>query len=289
MCAGLSDLIESLTNTALEPASKTAIVEDCQRGLSDLSKQIQDNANIIPAHDLRMYSKVRRMLYRLHMNIDSSCEVIQGLTEKFERVRRDSGPKRRFQFKSASIKVKNDVSMKGLAHSTIPADISDTPQTQSLERSDVPGVGGHGSDPGNSEAALPKCPAIAGKGLQIQSLYDEFYVTAAQDLESTMMIRDVHRSLIDVSLATTERMSLSTLAISDVSYSLLLCGTIAGAAHVTGLRGTTVVLHSGQLRAHNCIDCAFYLVCSSRPIIEHCKDLRFGPIPSSLVSNQQPA
>ena len=78
------------------------------------------------------------------------------------------------------------------------------------------------------------------------------------------------------------------LAIKNVRHSLIVVGRVNGAAHLTDLRDSIVVVSARQVRIHECHNVDFYLFCSSHPIIEDCQGVRFAPIPDSLVSFHPP-
>ena len=76
----------------------------------------------------------------------------------------------------------------------------------------------------------------------------------------------------------------ATVVIRDVCTSLLVCGTVSGAAHVTGLVGSILIVAAGQLRLHECRDCVIYTHVGSRPVIEDCSEMRFAALPQAYVS-----
>ena len=78
------------------------------------------------------------------------------------------------------------------------------------------------------------------------------------------------------------------LAIKNVRHSLIVVGRVNGAAHLTDLRDSIVVVSARQVRIHECHNVDFYLFCSSHPIIEDCQGVRFASIPDSLVSFHPP-
>ncbi|ROW09913.1 hypothetical protein VPNG_06331 [Cytospora leucostoma] len=71
----------------------------------------------------------------------------------------------------------------------------------------------------------------------------------------------------------------ASLAIRDISRSLIVTGRVAGAAHITGVRHSVLVVDARQVRMHDCADVTVYLWCGSHPIIEDCEGVRFAPIP----------
>lgn len=78
------------------------------------------------------------------------------------------------------------------------------------------------------------------------------------------------------------------LTINEVQSSVIVCGPINGAALVTGMTASTLVIACRQLRLHRCRSCILHLRCSSRPIIEDCSSMQFAPLPESLVSGHCP-
>ncbi|KAK8217947.1 tubulin binding cofactor C-domain-containing protein [Phyllosticta capitalensis] len=72
----------------------------------------------------------------------------------------------------------------------------------------------------------------------------------------------------------------AALTLKNIKSSLVVCGRVSGAIHLTNLAHSVVVVSTRQFRMHECRDVAVYLACSSRPIIEDCVDVRFAPCPS---------
>lgn len=100
---------------------------------------------------------------------------------------------------------------------------------------------------------------------------------------SSISIMKIHHSAVDLSDSLTR--PFATLAINSVTESLLICGRISGAAHITGVENSTLIIWSRQVRMHECKNCLVYLRCGSRPIIEDCTGIRFTPFSPVHVSN----
>lgn len=92
------------------------------------------------------------------------------------------------------------------------------------------------------------------------------------------------RCIVDMSVPTSTNAPFAGLAIKDVKTSLIIAGRVAGAAHITGIVESVIVVSSRQVRMHDCRDVDVYLHCASRPIIEDCHNVRFCPIPENYVS-----
>lgn len=79
----------------------------------------------------------------------------------------------------------------------------------------------------------------------------------------------------------------NTLAIRNISGSLVIAGQVAGPAHVTGVRDSVLVVNARQVRMHECRNVSVYLWCSSHPIIEDCEGVRVAPLPAPFLGRGQ--
>lgn len=68
-----------------------------------------------------------------------------------------------------------------------------------------------------------------------------------------------------------------------MTNSLLVCAPVAGAAHITNVKSSVLLITARQVRMHECTDCIFYLNCTSQPIIEDCTGMKFAPLPTNLL------
>lgn len=89
---------------------------------------------------------------------------------------------------------------------------------------------------------------------------------------------------MDMSSPTANGGPFAGLALKNIKDSLIIAGHVAGAAHITGVHDSVIVVQSRQVRMHDCKNVDIYLHCSSRPIIEDCSNIRFAPIPECHVS-----
>lgn len=79
----------------------------------------------------------------------------------------------------------------------------------------------------------------------------------------------------------------NTLAIRNISGSLVIAGQVAGPAHVTGVRDSVLVVNARQVRMHECRNVSVYLWCGSHPIIEDCEGVRVAPLPAAFLGRGQ--
>jgi len=192
------------------------------------------------------------------------------LTEELQSARSASAPKRKFAFKNSAPK-KEQVT-------DIPATLA-APNSPLLSRSDDVTSGATKTNFDASSAG----DVGHQNTVSITSLSSCHYILHKDALRLAVSVIDVSHSFIDLSASMTLARPFSTLAIKSVTESLLVCGQVSGAAHVTGVENSTLIIWSRQVRLHECKDCVVYLRCSSRPIIEDCHGIRFAPVPDSFV------
>lgn len=104
--------------------------------------------------------------------------------------------------------------------------------------------------------------------------------SAASHATSSSTLSHLRRCVVDLSQATTSQ-PFAGLTLKDIEDSIIVCGRVEGAAHLTGLKRCVVVVQSRQVRMHESVSCDVYLATASRPIIEDCSGIRFGPLPGT--------
>jgi len=87
-----------------------------------------------------------------------------------------------------------------------------------------------------------------------------------------------------MSVPSTNGAPFAGLMLKNINESLIIAGHVAGAAHITAVENSVIVVASRQVRIHDCKNVDIYLLCTSRPIIEDCTNIRFSPIPEFHVS-----
>jgi tubulin-specific chaperone C len=90
----------------------------------------------------------------------------------------------------------------------------------------------------------------------------------------------LHRCVVDMSRPTSTGRPFAGLTLKNINKSLIICGHVNGAAHLTNVSNSIVVVTSRQFRMHESKNCDVYLLTSSRPIIEDCSRIRFSPLPT---------
>ena len=196
-------------------------------------------------------------------------EAINLLRSRFEEVRAASAPRKKFAFKKPNPQT--------------PTTASSTKDPQTTSNSKEAEAASIFQKQGESRSPNPV--AQPPPGFKLTSLKDTHYVLKASTLDdaSIASLEAIRGSIVDLTMSGTISTSFATMMVKDVQTSLLVCGTIAGSTHITGMKNCTVVITARQIRVHECQDVIIYLQCSSRPIIEDCKETRFAPLPALFV------
>ena len=218
------------------------------------------------------------------------------MRDKLQEIRTVSAPKRKFAFKKPVPQIEppsspndriKDSSLRGRGFSndtptaTISTHFHGDAISSSIEA---------GHEATVTPTIQPRAPDFREpQAMTISSISYSHYVLAPSSKHqgSSASVMDICHSVIDLSTSTNQAETFKTMTIRSVSESLLLCGKINGAVHITGVDHGTLVINSRQVRIHKCKECTFYLRCTSRPIIEDCKDIRFAPIPAVYVSSSR--
>jgi tubulin-specific chaperone C len=112
--------------------------------------------------------------------------------------------------------------------------------------------------------------------------------SSASHATASGSLTKLNRCIVDMSVPTTNGAPFAGLALKNIKHSLIIAGQVAGAAHITGVEDSIIVVASRQVRMHDCKNVDIYLHCASRPIIEDCNNVRFSSIPECHVSYSNP-
>lgn len=207
------------------------------------------------------------------------------MNENLQEIRNASQPKRKFAFTR-----KKTTAQENPAHPGNGLGEDASAQTSAAAGDSAKAISSyepehHSSDPkenqGSLDAGLVSEAAGATTITSLSSTYHKLDSGSSKP-GSSISITKIHHSAID--LSDSPPSPFATLAINSVTESLLICGRITGAAHITSVQNSTLIVWSRQVRMHECKDCLVYLHCGSRPIIEDCKGIRFAPFPAVYVS-----
>ncbi|KAL2374003.1 hypothetical protein RJ035_001980 [Blastomyces gilchristii] len=275
--------MDRLGDTALIGGERTDAIDHCLAGIARLSSEVKDASASIPPYDQRIYAD-----------------------DKLAEVRASFAPRSKFSFKTArknpsaiSLADAAEIAAQGRRHipgyrsndnslqsSANPSPIScSTPINDRMssrqQQASAPRETSESSDDLHKADADNPNTSVSVSSVSISSHTGVHIVLPTDASHATIpaSITSLQHCVVDMLIPTTDGRRFAGLVIKGVTESLLLCGQVNGPAHITGVKHSTIVVSCHQFRMHDCLDVDVYLSCSSKPIIEDCRDIRFGKIP----------
>ncbi|KAJ9603651.1 hypothetical protein H2200_011837 [Cladophialophora chaetospira] len=306
----LQEQMDRLAHTALVGGERNDAMDHCLAGITRLSAELKDAAGYLPPYDQRTYG-----------------EAVKALQEKLEDTRRSHAPKPKFSFKNKSPSALSLSDAAELAaekrkaggsgflspspntsyantpsYVNTPANEASPDEEKTRSESEEDRTGKKTSN--KSDTKLQPAPADTAKNIERPSLsttatstsiYNQsnahlILPSSAPNMRTPCSLSKLSGCVVDLSVPTTNNSPFASLTITSVTSSLLLCGSISGPAHITGVKNSVLVIKSRQVRMHDCVNVDVYVHSTSRPIIEDCKGIRFAKLPkfhSELISSSQ--
>lgn len=267
-------------------------VDHCLAGIARLSNEVNDASAYIPAYDQRTYG-----------------EAVKALSNKLQDIRSTFAPRPKFSFKSGSgsaftakknesaISLNDAADLATQRRKLVPGYLSDGESDQSSfattpamlpspapERTDTESVA-----EGSGATGDVVKPNIGPKSTSVSiNNHEGLHIilpSSASTETSSGKLTNLRRCVVDMSSPTGTGKPFAGLTLKNITQSLIICGHVDGAAHLTNVTSSVIVVSSRQFRMHDSTDCDVYLLTSSRPIIEDCKGIRFSRLPREYVTN----
>lgn len=271
----LQEQMELLKTTGASGGERQDAIDHCQAGITRLSDAVKDASSIIPAYDQRTYG-----------------DAIKALSNKLTDIKTTLAPRPKFAFKSglsfsqkknASAISLNDAAelaaqrrklMPGYADSSNESSLATTPAHL---QSPVPETAENGSVSDAAAFAQGACTKIDGHiGLHI------ILPPKAAHATSSGTLSNLRNCVVDLS-SPTSNSPFAGLTLKNIRESIIVCGRVSGAVHLTNIKSSVIVVATGQFRMHESKQCDVYLLAMSRPIIEDCSGIRFAPLPDAYL------
>ncbi|KAH7094935.1 tubulin-specific chaperone-like protein c [Paraphoma chrysanthemicola] len=286
----LQEQIQRLNSMSVAGGERNDAVDHCLAGIDRLSHEVKDASSYIPAYDQRTYS-----------------EAIKALSEKLQNTRNTFNPPKKFAFKTrknaSAISISDAAELAQSQNLRAPVYKSDTsnanssfaptpldrlsPGEQKTQQEALGNIEENGSDGLEDNTGLQR-PLFPNASKVTISNHDNIHVVLpaeASHATSSGTLSDLTQSVIDLSPAT-QVSPFSALYLKDIKDSLIICGQVAGAIHITNVQKTVLVISCRQFRMHGSKNVDVYLHSSSRPIIEDCEMVRFAPMPAALQTSE---
>lgn len=269
-----------IQNHGTSGGERSDAVDHCLSAIARLSAEVQDASSYIPAYDQRTYG-----------------DAIKALNTKLQEVRSSVAPRPKFAFKSGGLftaqKNESAISINDAA------ELASRRRLQSMQPN-ASNVSSFATTPIEvpSPANEPTSNPI-GSGLESMSQQDasahatalsisnhenEHIVLPSSDstTASSGTVANIKNCVVDMSVPSSSS-PFAGLTLKNSSHSLIVCGHISGAIHLTNVKNSVVVVASRQFRMHDSSNCDIYLLTTSRPIIEDCSKVRFAPFPEAYM------
>lgn len=279
--ATLQERIDSLLLSDTSLSNRQAIIDTSMVGIAKLSTELADASGELPSYDQRSYN-----------------QAIKSLNDKLAVVRASHAPKTKFSFKNKRLAApSSEANSVNTSRSVTPTHLQD-PESQSRGRptpafAPPPShvlAGQHGerheetsryTDDDNQWILLN-----AKKDAYVSWPPSNMVEDDPAQLQhgKTCIVSEISGSIVKID--TNQNMpSPSALTLNATDQTLILAADIRGAAHITGLRNSVLVLSCHQFRMHKSNNVDVYLYCNNRPIIEDCTHIRFARIPPIFRSS----
>lgn len=289
----LQDDIANLANISSTAGERKDATDHVLGGIARLTNEVSDASEYAPPRDQMIYGQALKAL-REQVNIQS-----RGL-----------GPTTGFEFTQES-KDSWVAASKDKAAAEADNDSDATVQAEKKDAvGDLPSFSGTGSAAGakdyNAEMAsqsgggVRKPSFSQARDIDISNHRGMHIILPATASRATTSgtLTELRGCVLDMSapFATKKKgvhhsgggaAPFNTLAIRNISGSLVIAGQVAGPAHVTGVRDSVLVVNARQVRMHECRNVTVYLWCGSHPIIEDCEDVRVAPLPDAFLGRGQ--
>ena len=141
----------------------------------------------------------------------------------------------------------------------------------------------HTLDPHTVAARRPLDSTSTSVSISHQNSAHIILPSSATHASTPCSLTQLTKCVVDLSVPSTDGAPFAGLTAKGIRQCLLVCGNVDGAAHITDVQESVIVVISRQFRMHECKDVDVYLSCSSKPIIEDCKGIHFARIPETYV------
>jgi hypothetical protein len=228
-------------------------------------------------------------------------QAIKALSEKLQTTRNSFNPPRKFQFKTrknaSAISLSDAAELAQTQKLRAPTLTSDTSNTNSSfaptpldrlspreEKPDPTAAPTDGIDDTGGGVRKPSFSRATQISLAHHKDIHIILPTSAAHATSSGTVSHMRRCVVDLALPTANGAPFAALYLKNIARSLIVCGHVAGAVHITGVEHSVVVVSCRQFRMHSAKNVDVYLHSASRPIIEDCENVRFAPLPDAYVS-----
>ena len=296
LVTAIQDEIAKIGDLASSGGERADAVDHCLAGIARLSNEVKDVSSSIPAYDKRTYS-----------------DAIKGLSTKLQDARAKVAPRQKFAFKSAFTTKKNESAI-SLNDAAVLADQkrrdapgyasdisgassfvttpyeTESPATEQMTDNTTvaePPRSGDTQPFSSAQAARLRMSFSQSTSVSINNHANQHIILPASAAHATSSgtLSNLQSCIVDMSSPTALGQPFATLTLKNIDRSLIICGHVSGAAHLTNITNSIIVVASRQFRMHESKACDIYLHAAGRPIIEDCSGVQFAPLPEFYLKD----
>jgi hypothetical protein len=303
-CSALQERMQIIQDHGTSGGERADAIDHCLAGISKLSNDVKDVSGSLPAHDQRTYSEVSHPVIRPSRQIVLNLEqAIKALSERLQKTRAQAAPKPKFSFKkknasaisindAAELAARKRLLQPNSNFSSGVSSFATTPMT--MPQTPVNGSAVEDSQPGDAKvnttnsinAAVRKLSFSKADKIHISNHHKIHIMLPSSATHATSgtsgTVTNVRDSVIDMSISAAS--AFATLTLKNIKGSLIVCGHVDGAVHITDVQDSVLVVATRQFRMHESKNVKVYMLCKSRPIIEDCEGIEFAVMPDCYVS-----
>ncbi|KAI5207325.1 hypothetical protein AUEXF2481DRAFT_32503 [Aureobasidium subglaciale EXF-2481] len=281
--AALQEQMQIIQDHGTSGGERADAIDHCLAGISRLSNDVKDISGSLPAHDQRTYS-----------------EAIKALSEKLQKTRAQAAPKPKFAFKkknasaisindAAELAARKRLLQSNSNFSSGVFSFATTPLTMPHTPANGPVIDDSKPDDTNTTTdGIRKLSFSRADKIHISNHNNIHVMLPSSATHATNgtsgTVTNVRDSVIDMSIASTS--AFATLTLKNIKKSLIVCGHVDGAIHITNVSNTVLVVATRQFRMHESKNIKVYMLCKSRPIIEDCEGIEFAELPECYVTEK---
>ncbi|KAK7937194.1 Tubulin-specific chaperone C [Apiospora aurea] len=291
----IQDQINDLANLSPVAGERRDCTDHVLAGVSRLSNEVADAKEYIPAYDQRAYGQaIKALTDNLNKATGQQTSSSSSATSTST-----AAKKPRFQFKPRTAPAATATQKESTAQQPDPRQInhklSETTNTHKASSSAVASSDNEERDTmADAAQGNPGVRKPSFSSARTISIYDHtglhiILPSSASRATASGALADLDSCVVDMTVPTSSSTSgvpFAGLVIKNIRNSLLVCGTVAGPTHITGVKDSIIVVASRQVRIHECENVDLYLHCGSHPIIEDCSGMRFAPIPATYYAGK---
>jgi hypothetical protein len=276
--ADINDEITHLSSMSNIAGDRQTAIDHVLASIAKLHHGIADAADYTPAYDRRKYA-----------------ETLKGLQDNLDNTVAKVTPKSRFQFKrtahvdmgapendprlnpgSLSAHGQQRIAEVGLVEPEAADTVAELPKAKDYN--------GEMARPSLNPVRQPSFSTAKNINITNQNGLHVILPRSASQATAAGSLTELRDCIVDMSVPTADGSPFPGLALKNISNSVIVAGRVTGPVHITNVSDSILVMTAHQVRIHECSNVDIYLHCSSHPIIEDCKGMRFAPLPEHYVS-----